>query len=68
MNAKSGTANHNSRENLKFYAPINEKSCSDIIKRGLSRKLKVSKLDIQINRSGLRPSNSKVPSSDVLIL
>ena len=55
-----------SRENLKFYAPINEKTCSDIIKRGLSKKLKVSKLDIRIKQSGLKVSNSKVPSSGYL--
>ena len=34
-------------------------------KSGLSRKFKVSTLDVQIKRSGLRAYNSKVPSSGV---
>ena len=33
-------------------------------KSGLSKKLKVSTLDIQIKQSGLKISHSKVPSSD----
>ena len=36
-------------------------------KSGLRRKLKVSTLDIQIKQSGLKVSNSKVFSSDLLI-
>ena len=35
-------------------------------KSGLSKKLKVSTLDIRIKQSGLKVSNSKVPSSGYL--
>jgi len=37
-------------------------------KSGLSKKLKVSTLDIRIKQSGLKVSNNKVPSSELKTL
>ena len=62
---------------MKFFAPFKiniqkreglsnfEEQVFDFPKKsGLSKKLKVSTLDIRIKQSGLKVSHSKVPSSD----
>ena len=74
--AKSRTADQKPG-NLKFCAPFNEITSIGLNvvgiikmreKSRLSRKLKVSTLDIEIKRSELRVSNSKVPSSNIISL
>ena len=52
------------REELSnFEKPVFDFSVLYPKKSGLSKKLKVSTLDIRIKQSGLKVSNSKVPSS-----
>ena len=74
--AESRTANQKPGS-LKFCAPFNEITIIGLNvvgiikmreKSRLSRKLKVSTLDIEIKRSELRVSKSKVPSSNIISL
>ena len=75
--AESRTANQKPGS-LKFCAPFNDEITIiglNVVgifkmreKSRLSRTLKVSTLDIEIKRSELRVSNSKVPSSNIISL